>query len=373
MEGLFWFSVLFIAYTYIGYPLLIGVLARTRTIPPCNPDQISTWPTVTVVIAVYNEQQRVLKKIQNLRSLNYPADKLDIIFVSDGSTDDTVSVLNGAGVRVLSYAERHGKAYALNLALQHAHSDVIVFTDVRQQLNHDALRWLIARLQQDQVGAVSGELIHVDPANATAAQIGLYWRYEKWIRKAESRFASTAGVTGALYAIRRNDYVPLVEGTVLDDFLEPMHIARRGKLIKFEPNAQITDELQADMRGERKRKVRTLTGNFQAFVQQPWLFSPRQNPIWLQFLSHKVFRLLVPYAMLLALLSSLFADGWLYRIAALAQIVFYLIAISAMLDKPISRHRLVNFAGVFVEMNWAAVLAARNFVTGQLNARWEKT
>ncbi len=370
----FWLAFAFIAYTYALYPLGIWLLSRLRAEEAADPQRVRVWPSVTVVVAVYNEQERVRAKIENLRALDYPSEQLRILFVSDGSTDATnARIATQPGVELLAYLERRGKPHALNRALGQVSSEIVVFTDVRQMLDPQAVRFLVARLQAPQIGAVSGELVHRDPVTHAAAHIGLYWRYEKWIRKAESRFASTVGVTGALYAIRRADYVPLSEDALLDDFEIPMQIVRRGHRVVFENGALIYDELQPDTVGERKRKIRTLTGNFQAFARHPWLFSPWHNPVWVQFLSHKVFRLFVPYALVILLGASLLATGTGYALAAAAQLLFYAASLAGLAFARWRRNRLISFAVVFFELNWAAVLAMRNVLAGRIDARWEKT
>ncbi len=374
MQTAFWIGLLFVAYTYVGYPVAVWLLARARGPEPMVPEGFADWPAVTVVIAVHNEQARVLKKIENLRNIDYPSDLLRYIFVSDGSTDSTADLLRAQpDVRVISYAQRQGKPHALNVALREVTTPVVVFADVRQHIDRQALRRLVARLMQPGVGAVSGELVHVQPGTQSAASIGLYWTYEKWIRKSESRVASTVGATGALYAMRSFDYTPLAPDTILDDFEQPMLVARSGQRVVFEPGAVILDELQANMSGERKRKVRTLTGNFQSFAHHPWMFLPWRNPLWLQFLSHKVFRLLVPYALVLTLLSSAFLPAPWAASLLTAQLLFYALAVLGYRMAALKRLRLVSFAGVFVEMNWAAVVALFNWLAGGVHARWEKT
>lgn len=374
MQALFWTTVGFVLYTYAGYPVLVWLLARLRREGGADPAGVAQWPEVTIVMATYNEHGRLARKLENLRALDYPAGKLQVLVVCDGSSDGSAAFLaTQTDVRAVVYTQRRGKPHALNRALEQVRTPVVVFADVRQQIDPQAVRLLVARLLQPGIGAVSGELVHVDPGTHAAANIGLYWRYEKWIRKSEGRLASTCGVTGALYAIRREDYTPLPDDTLLDDFAQPMAILRRGKRVVFESRAVMFDELQQDVEGEKKRKVRTLTGNFQAFFRAPWLFVPGLNPVWLQFLSHKVFRLLVPYALALMLLASLLAGGAFYTLAAATQIAFYLLVLAARRLAPLRRNRLVSFALVFVELNWAAVLGLRNYLLGQADAKWEKT
>lgn len=371
---LFWGAALFIAYTYVGYPVLIGLLARRRPQVSCPLLSDDGLPRMTVVMAGYNEAARLPGKIANLRALDYPQNKVDILVVSDGSTDATTDVLgNLASVRVLAYPQRQGKAHALNLALAQVQTEFVVFCDVRQDLEAGSVRRLISDFCDPAVGAVSGELVHRPSSTQTGQNIGLYWRYEKSIRKAESRFHSTVGATGALYAIRTRDFAPIAPDTILDDFEIPMRITRMGKRTLMEAQAHVYDVLQAESSAEQKRKIRTLTGNFQTFSRHFWLFSPAQNPVWFQFMSHKVFRLLVPYALVITLVTSAFVPGPFYRLALAAQVAFYLLAAAGHWAPALRRNKFVSFAQVFVDMNAAAMLALLRFAQGRADAKWEKT
>ncbi len=371
---LFWAAALFILYTYVGYPVLIGLLAKRRPQLACPLLDNKSLPRLTVVMAGYNEAARLPGKIANLRALDYPQDKIDILVVSDGSTDATAAVLQGApGVRTLSYAQRQGKAHALNLALAQVQTEFVVFCDVRQDLEAGSVRRLISDFCDPSVGAVSGELVHRPSSTQTGQNIGLYWRYEKAIRKSESRFHSTVGATGALYAIRARDFSPIPPDTILDDFEIPMQITRAGKRTLMEPQAHVYDTLQTESAAEQKRKIRTLTGNFQTFSRNFWLFSSMQNPVWFQFLSHKVFRLFVPYALIITLFTSAFIPSAFYRLALLAQVAFYLLAAAGHWAPALRKNKFVSFALVFFDMNAAAMLALLKFAQGRADAKWEKT
>lgn len=376
METLFWCAFAFVAYTYIGYPLAIWLIALLVHERRTEPAQVTEWPRICVIVAAYNEEERVARKIRNLKSLDYPRERMRIVFVSDGSKDATAArVAAEGGIELIAYDQRRGKPHALNRAVEAAEgADILVFTDVRQELSREALRYLVARLVcAPQVGGVSGEMVHMDPQTHAAAYIGLYWRYETWIRKAESRIGSTIGATGALYAMWRRDYAELPEDTLLDDVVIPLGVVRRGLRVVLEERAVIYDELQKEAAGERRRKTRTLTGNFQAFARAPWLFVPWRNPIFIQFLSHKLFRLFVPYALVLMLAASLVAEGTLYRVMAAGQILFYLLPLPGLLYPRWRNHRLISFIVVFLELNWAALVALGNFVMRRTDARWEKT
>jgi len=373
MELLFWLAVGFVFYTYVGYPALIHLCSLFRRPLHCEPAELTEWPTVCVVVAVHNEERRIAAKIRNLREIHYPAGRWRILVVSDGSTDATNELLAAeAGIDWTAYPQRMGKAHAINVAREQVREDVVVFTDARQTLDANAVRYLVAALLQPRIGTVSGELVHYTPGTQTAANIGLYWRYEKIIRRAESRFWSTTGATGALYAIRTADIPRLHPDTLLDDFEIPIATLRKGLRTVFESRAVIYDELQSDFAGERSRKLRTLSGNFQSFARNPWLLLPWTHRVWWQFMSHKVFRLLVPYALVLALVSS-FAIGGAYRIAGLVQLTGYLLGAVAARMSSLRRIRLLGLLVLFIELNWTAALAAKAYLGGQLDALWEKT
>lgn len=373
-QTIFWISGGFVVYVYAGYPLLIAGLSHLRRVPPRSALADSQLPQVTVLMAVHNEAHRLPAKIANLQALDYPPDKLEILLVSDGSTDGSIdSVQALPRVRAVGYPDRAGKACALNFAMPQVTSEFVVFCDVRQQLEASSVRRLMENFRYPAVGAVSGELIHRPAGSATGRSIGLYWRYEKLIRKAESRFDSTVGATGALYAIRSRDFAPLPAGALLDDFDIPMQISRHGKRTVLESGAQVIDTLHEQLSDERKRKIRTLAGNFQSFAHHPWLFSPLHNRLWFQFISHKVFRLLVPYALITLLLASVFASGALYRTVLVLQVLFYALAVLGYASRSAGGNRLVSFARTFVDMNSAAVIALLRFLSGRVNARWEKT
>lgn len=373
-EFIFSISALVIGYTYAGYPMIMAGLARRRhpQRPPLLRDE--DCPHVTAIIAVHNEQDRVLSKIADLRAQDYPQDRLKILFVSDGSTDQTNARLtNHPQASLLAYPDRQGKAHAINAGMAATHTPVVLLCDVRQQAQAHALRTVVSRLMQPGIGAVSGELAHRDPANPTSAQIGAYWRYEKWIRQSESAVSSVVGATGAFYAIRRAAFRPLPPDTLLDDFEIPMQIVRQGLQVKFESNALVFDELQKDMAGERKRKLRTLSGNFQSFSRHGWLFSPKANPIWIQFISHKVLRLVVPYALIASLLSCLLSPQAWMQALGVAQVGFYALAASPRIWPALSRHKLVSLAHVFTEMNLTALEAGLRFGLAGRVATWDKT
>ena len=331
-EVLFWTSAFVIIYSYLGYPLLLGAWARLAGRPTRKSpiDGTREWPSISVILAARNEAARLPARITNLLELNYSG-RREIIVVSDGSTDETAAVLAGFGseVRVLE-VPAGGKPRALNAGVEVATGDILVFADARQQFCPDALLELAANFADERVGGVSGELMldceGDESIESTIGDgVGLYWKYEKWLRRKESAVWSTLGATGAIYALRRSLWKPLPAETLLDDVLAPMQAVLAGYRIVFEERARAFDRTSPDAAAEARRKTRTLAGNYQILAQEPRLLVPIVNPVWLQYVSHKVGRLLVPWCLLAILVSSavLAASSWLYFAAFCAQVGFY--------------------------------------------------
>ena len=346
MALLFWSSVAFIAYVYAGYPVLLGVWARLAGRWQTRQATTSPWgvrgsvpelPGVSIIIAARNEARRLPARLDNLLACDYPADRMQIIVASDGSTDDTADALAPYRGRVeLLMLPGAGKATALNAAVARATRRILVFADARQRFAPDAIRCLVERFEDRAIGAVSGELV-IDGSESTIGDgVGAYWTYEKWLRRHEAMVGSTLGVTGAIYAMRRRLWQPLPPETLLDDVLGPMRVVLRGYRVIFEPRAQAFDVAASDAPAELRRKVRTLAGNFQLLALEPRLLVPFVNPVWLQFMSHKIGRLFVPYALAAALVTSawLASSSPYYAALCAAQVAFYaLAAYGAMLDR----------------------------------------
>ena len=343
MTYVFWASALLIGYVYIGYPALLAVWVRLRPRSANalaererSPKRLALHepPAVSIIVAARNEGPRLTARVRNLLALDYPAGRRQIIIVSDGSTDDTVRVLAPFRGRldVIAIAPS-GKAAALNAGVTHAAHEILVFTDARQSFAPDALRALVAPFADPNVGGVSGELVLDSEARRAgdppvSAGIGVYWRFEKWLRRHESAIGSLIGATGAIYALRRSLWRPLPPETILDDVLAPMRAVLAGRRVVFTDRAKAFDATVASSRAESRRKVRTLAGNVQLLWLEPRLLVPFLNPIWLQFYSHKLGRLAVPYALLALMTSSiaLAERHAVYAIALAVQCVFYLLA-----------------------------------------------
>jgi cellulose synthase/poly-beta-1,6-N-acetylglucosamine synthase-like glycosyltransferase len=333
METLFWLSVLLVAYVYAGYPLLLGLWARAfpRPIRKRPSSSREEWPAVSVVLAAHDEAQQLHGRLVNLLEQIYPG-RFEVIVVSDGSMDDTSAVLARFGTRIRALElPRGGKPTALNAGVAAATGEIVVFADARQRFAPDAIRELVANFADSDVGGASGELIlDCEDDDATVdstigSGVGLYWKYEKWLRRHESRLWSTLGATGAIYALRRSLWQPLPADTLLDDVLSPMRVVLGGKRIVFDDKARAFDRVAETGSAESRRKVRTLAGNYQIITLEPRLLVPILNPVWIQYVSHKLGRLLVPWALLLTFVAStaLAVRSWLYAVALLVQLVFY--------------------------------------------------
>ncbi len=370
MESLFWVSVAVVVYVYAGYPLLLAAWARLAGRPPRRAaDGVRRWPSVSIVVAARNEAARLPARVANLLTLPYPGSR-EIIVVSDGSTDDTRAALASfVGQVRLIELPAGGKPRALNAGVAASTGEILVFADARQQFEDRALVELVAAFDDESVGGVTGELI-LDCEDASGGGssigegVGLYWRYEKWLRRNESLVRSTLGATGAIYALRRSLWQPLPPEALLDDVLAPMRAVLAGRRIVFEERARAFDRAAPDAAAESRRKTRTLAGNYQVLLLEPRLLVPVVNPVWLQYVSHKIGRLVVPWALVAALATSaaLAPASWLYATAFVLQLGFYgLAAIGGWLvtAEPLRRARLLGketrVAYTFVMMNYAAV------------------
>lgn len=367
MRSLFWVAMGIIAYTYFGYPGWLWLRRLWRGRPVRSG---SYTPYISTILVVRNEAGVIEDKLQNLLTVSYPQELREIIVVSDGSHDGTNEILSRfsscSAVRVVLKPKSQGKAAGLNDAIRASRGEVLVFTDARQQIEPDAPARLAEDFADSSVGCSSGELLLGDPMQGEAStRMGLYWKIEKEIRELESASGSMVGATGALYAVRKNLAVSLPAGTILDDVFIPMNVARRGFRVVFNTKARAWDS--ADQGGHREfsRKVRTLTGNYQLLRLAPWLLS-RRNPLLFEFISHKILRLLVPFELIVVLVTSVFLHGPIYRVALAIQLFLYglgLPAIKSCARGPIAR--LADAAHTFVVLNTAAALAFINFVTGR--------
>jgi cellulose synthase/poly-beta-1,6-N-acetylglucosamine synthase-like glycosyltransferase len=367
-------SVGVLVYTYLLYPAILLIWAAVRPRPVAK---IRRPVPLSVVLAVRDEEGKMKARIDDLLAQDYPRDLFEIIVVSDGSRDRTAAIAASSGdsrVHVIELSAPVGKAEAVNVGVAGAANDVIVFTDVRQRFSPTALLELTANLSDERVGGVSGELVIEKAAGSDVGEgVGLYWTYEKLIRRKESEVDSVVGASGSIYAVRRRLFASLPANTLLDDFLVPMRIILQGHRVVFERNARAFDVSADRTSREFARKVRTLAGNFQALALEKSLLDPTKNRVFFQMVSHKLTRLVAPYFLIAALASNLFLEGRFFRATLVLQMIFYL---SLLLKfTPIAASRaggLVRVAWTFVVLNAAAVAGLWVFVTGGEKSVWKK-
>lgn len=369
--AVFWLGCVLIVYTYLLYPLLVHLLAR-RARRQTESASAAGTPSFSLVIAVHDEAARIVARLEELAGLVRSCGGGEIIVVTDGCHDATAELARGLNdplLRVVELAENCGKSQALTRGCALARGDVLVFADARQRWAQDALPMLLSNFSQPQLGAVSGELV-LETASGALAGVGLYWRYEKWLRRAESRLHSTVGVSGSIAAVRRELFQPIPRGILLDDVYWPLRVIMQGYRVMHDERARAFDCLPERARDEFRRKVRTLSGNYQLVAALPALLSPWRNPIWAQFVSHKLLRLLVPWLLIGVLLSSALLKGWPYQVAFWAQLMLYGAALLGLTG--VSRSRLAQTAASFVALNAAAWLAFWVWVSGGSAAAWRK-
>lgn len=377
----FWLLISLTLYCYFGYPLLLWLMAQLRS----NPVQKGSYePRISVVLSVWNEEDVIKEKLRNLLSLDYPKEKMEILIGSDGSTDKTTRVIRGFNdprIHLIDRPRRQGKMATINELVQAAKNEAIVFCDARQTFAPSAIRELVSNLADSHVGCVSGELIFKEKkeGGATAKGVSLYWNYEKFIRKHESRLHSMLGATGAIYAIRRELFVPIPPRIVLDDMFVPLQIIRKGYRAVLDESAKAYDQAADSPREEHRRKTRTLFGNYQIFGLFPDLFNPLCSPIAIQLFSHKLLRVLIPlFLILLFILDLLLIGEPLYQIMFYLQIAFYGMAVMGALSRYQKRgifnliSKICYMPYVFCLLNFSALAGTLRFFCSKQEVTWEK-
>lgn len=372
MTALLWISLSALTLTYLGYPALMAALAWLRPRPILASAQT---PAIDVLLVVHNAAQLLESKLENLRLLDYPPDLLRINIVADGCSDHTESLANrhvSARVRLFAFAPRRGKSACIGSVLPSLDREVILFTDVRQRLDTGAARALAATLADPAIGAASGELM-LEGAAGYGRGINAYWRYEKMIRRFESASGSLVGVTGALYAVRREALIEVPAGLLLDDMWIPLGIAERGYRVVVVPQAVAHDALQPDPRSEELRKRRTLAGNFQLLHLWPALAMPGGHPLAWRLWGHKWLRLLAPWWLLAALLANalLAASSTWYLLLLCLQLAAYSAAALGRLLPPLLVLAPVRLCTAFVSLNLSAALALLDYLRNPNRYLWQ--
>lgn len=331
---LFWVLIGLAVYAYAVYPLLIAAIARLKRNQP-QPPLPETMPHVTLFVTAFNEERFVDEKIANSHALDYPADRLHLVWVTDGSDDNTNQLLaKYPDVKVFFEPERRGKVHAMKRGLQLIDTDIVIFTDANTMLSAESVKEMVRFFDNPQIGCVAGEkrISSDSRQNAASSGEGAYWRYESWIKRNDATAGSAIGAAGELFAMRRSLYQPISDNTLLDDFEISLRIALTGYKIGYSPRACAIERPSANIGEEMKRKVRIAAGSFQTMLRLGGLFNFFSHPmLTFQYVSHKVLRwVLVPLAMVLIIPLNIyfcvinnFSISNIYTWTLAAQILFY--------------------------------------------------
>jgi len=370
----FWLSGALLFFTFVGYGLLMKALARRCQRPLSSPDANAPLPAVCVILSVHNVESGIVARLENLLSADYPAEKLRVLIVSDGSTDSTIARIHALGsqrIEVIALPTRAGKSNALNAAFERCTSEIAVLTDARQRFAPEAISRLVRHFSDPAIGAVSGALEILPAATTTGTGVDAYWRYEKSLRAAESRFDSCIGCTGAIYAVRRALFTPIPADTLLDDVVIPMQIAATGARVIHDPKALAFDPQPLEPAAERRRKQRTLAGGFQMLFRHPAWLLPWGHRLWWQLIAHKYLRLLAPLFLTTALISNLALTTHPFYAASLSvQGLIYLCAALGSLPEA-RRTRLLALPAAFVFLNLQTLRGLLYYLSGAGRTGWK--
>ncbi len=396
VRSLFFLLAFTVFYTYVGYGLVVWLLVRLRPGSKSTPAGPSTpLPDVTMVVPAYNERDYLPAKLQNCLDQDYPAERLHLLFVTEGSNDGSVEYLEGMKQRVpnltiIGGTRRLGKVAAMNRAMRQVSTPITIFTDANTQLNREAVRRLATRFQPADVGAVTGEKRISSQGTEAAAGSGegLYWRYESFLKRLDARLHTIVGAAGELFAIRTELYEPVEPDTLLDDFIISLRIAGRGYRVDYAPDAYALERPSHSVNEEMKRKVRIATGGFQAIQRLSHLLNIFTYG-WLtfQYVSHRVLRWAVaPFCLpLLLVLNAVMltesnaagnppTDAGFWWALLIAQLIFYGMAyVGYTLENRQTRWKLTFVPFYFVFMNWCVLLGFARFRNGGISGVWEKS
>ncbi|MFZ1699206.1 MAG: glycosyltransferase family 2 protein [Pyrinomonadaceae bacterium] len=371
----FWLCLGVLGYVYAGYPLLVYLVSR---IFPRPVRRSPIEPHVTVLITAFNEEAALRQKLENTLAIDYPAEKLEILVASDGSTDGTDEIVRefaSRGVKLFRQEGRVGKTATQNNAVEKATGEIILFSDATTMYNDDVFHTLLPNFADESIGCVAGRLVYVDDASTTVGKgVQSYWGYETFIKTAESRACSLIGASGCLYAVRRSAYEPLYP-EACSDFLICTSIYRKGLRSVFAPDAVCFEKTNHRTDDELKMRVRVISQTFTDLWRNRDMLNPFRSGFFaVQLISHKVLRYAVPVILLALLASSAILAGssLFYLVAAAGQIAFYLLAAAGwMMERAGTRPRFLAMPLYFVLANLASVVAFYKFLRGEKYSRWE--
>lgn len=384
LQYLFWISIIIVFYTYIGYGILLYLLVKIKE--KLHPEQPLTLPEalpdVTLLIAAYNEEKIIKSKMDNCATLDYPKDKLHVIWVTDGSTDSTNMLLaTYPNVTVLFSPERRGKTAALNRAMSFIKTSYTIFTDANTMLNVESIKEIMTCFTNPKTGCVAGEkrIENKDKDNAASSGEGFYWRYESKLKVWDSKLYSAVGAAGELFAIRTELFTPMPEDTLLDDFILSLRIAMQGYKIAYCDKAYAIESGSMDMHEEQKRKVRIAAGGVQSISRLKELLNLfKYGTLSFQYISHRVLRWSVTPALLfllfpLNLILVIVQGASLYKIILILQIIFYVLAwLGAIMAQKQIKIKILFIPYYFMFMNLNVLKALFYLKKHKGKGTWEK-
>lgn len=384
MEFAFWIMLFTAFYAYIGYGIVIFLLDKAKKI--LFPKQRYAFdphfiPSTTLLIAAYNEEEFIRQKLDNCLELEYPKDKLKIVFVTDGSDDKTVEIVSQEkGVHLLHEPGRAGKISAVNRAMQYIDSEIVIFCDANTLLNKDALLKMARHFSNPKVGCVAGEkkVISGEKDSASGAGEGFYWKYESFLKKLDSSFNTVVGAAGELFAIRTSLFKPTEKNAIIEDFVISLRVASQGYKVVYEPEAYAMETSSADVKEELKRKIRICAGGIQSIVWLKDLLNPfKYGWLTFQYVSHRVLRWsIVPFFMLLLIPINIVlakSIGGIYLVLLAGQTAFYCAALLGwFLENRQIKIKALFIPYYFFIMNYAVFLGLKRYIKGQQSVIWER-
>jgi poly-beta-1,6-N-acetyl-D-glucosamine synthase len=386
LKIIFWFSLFVIFYSYIGYGILLYVLVKIKKIftgsKPKNSGQELFEPEISLIVSAYNEQDFIERKIKNTLELKYPANKLKIIFITDGSSDNTEQIIiRYKNILSLHEPERRGKLAAMNRAMQFVNTPYVIFSDANTLLNADCIKEIAKHYADAKVGGVAGEKKVINDYENTAAGVGegLYWKYESFLKKLDSSFHSVVGAAGELFSLRTDLFEKEEKEVIIEDFVQSLKICMKGYVIRYEPNAYAIETSSASMKEEQKRKVRICAGAFQAMAILKGLFNFFKYPVLsFQFISHRILRWTIcPICLVTLLISNVLvtinSNELIYEVILIFQVCFYICALIGWFfaNKNI-KLKILYIPYYFLFMNVAVFLGFKRFMMKQQTVLWEK-
>lgn len=380
---IFWISCALVFYNYIGYALIafvVNLLFAKRKQPS---EKELPLPGVSFIVAAFNEEDCIEKKILNSLKQQYPADKIEFIFITDGSTDRTAEIIGRyPDIQLLHRPERKGKSAAVNRAVQAAKNEILIFSDANTILNPEATLFIAQHYHDARTGGVAGEKKVMETAGQANDRVngeGLYWKYESFLKRIDSETYSVVGAAGELFSVRKNAYEPVAQEVILDDFIVSLTVAQKGYRVVYEPRAYAMEEPSFSIKDEQKRKVRISAGGFQA-IAMLWKLLLFWKNIRLSFLyiSHRVMRWTTsPLALVTAFIANAvlaFAStSFVFKGMFLVQLAFYTSAIMVYwFPLQTQRIKLMKVPYYFVFMNISVIQGFFRFIRGKQSAAWEK-